>query len=273
METYNPGELARLLQSINEAKAYVVGMCDRGEADKKVPRVPLETTFIPLIALARDHANRLELQSTLNRVAEDHGYLHLALSQEQGITFEELRHQLAFLRESIEADLEKQHFVFISSSKVAVLLDMTTQWEEVWRKLPDCRSDTQEAVYCYCLDRYTASVFHSMRVSEHGLRNIAKRVGVKLIDRGKPQPIDFATWGKVIDGIKVKIAKAQSLPQGPRRNRKLQFCSDAAENCTYIRDIWRNEVSHTRKSYNEREAISALNRVRDFMQFLVGAPK
>lgn len=271
MRTFNAWELAKLLQKINEARAYAAGVCERGDRDKKVPEGPLQTIVIPLVNVARDHAIRIELQSTLNRVADGHGYFSVALSQE--ITFQELQHQLAVLRESIEADLEKQHFVFILPAKARILLEMPSQWEGVWRKLPDCKPDTEEAVYSYCLERNTASVFHSMRVSEYGLRNIAKKVGVKLTDKGKPQPIEFATWGKVIDGIKKEITAAQSLPQGPKKNRKLQFYSNAADSCTYIRDIWRNEVSHTRKKYTEAEALAVLNRVRDLMQFLADAPK
>ena len=102
---------------------------------------------------------------------------------------------------------------------------------------------------------------------------LLKKSGVKLTDKGKPQSIEFATWDKVITGIKTKIADVRLLPQGLRKNRNLQFYSDAAENCTYIRDIWRNEISHTRKNYNEGEAIGILKRVEDFMRLLAIGPK
>jgi hypothetical protein len=212
----------------------------------------------------------MELQSTLDRVAGRTGHFSRVLLKP--ITFQELLYQLSFLREAIESDLEKRQFVFIPSEKARVLIEMQGHWKGVWRKLPNCKIDTEEAVYSYCLGRHTASVFHSMRVSEHGLRSVAKKVGVKLTDKGKPQPIEFATWGKVIAGIRSKITAALSLPQGPRRSSKLQFYSDAADSCTYIKDIWRNEISHCRKSYKDAEALGVLNRVRDFMQLLVDAP-
>jgi hypothetical protein len=107
-----------------------------------------------------------------------------------------------------------------------------------------------------------------MRVAEYGLRYVAKKAGVKLTDKGKSQPIEYATWDKVIAEIKKQITAARALSHGPKKNMKLQFYSDAAENLTYIRDIWRNEISHTRKSYNEAEALGVLTRVRDFMELL-----
>lgn len=263
--------LTKLLHKLNEAMMYARKRCEMGDRDIQVPQTGLRTLVTPVVSLARDHAERIELQSTLDRVANRTGHFSRVLSQP--INFQELLHQLHVLREAIESDLEKRHFVFIPPEKAGILGKMPAQWNAVWKKLPNCKLDTKEAVYSYCLDRHTASVFHSMRVSEHGLRSVAKRVGVKLTDKGKPQPIEFATWDKVIVGIRNKITAAHALPQGPRKSRKLQFYSDAADRCTYIRDIWRNEVSHTRKSYREAEALAVLNRVGDFMQLLADAPQ
>jgi len=262
--------LAMLLHKISEAKTYAVKMCEQGYRDSEVPEAGLRTLVIPTILSAREVGEQIELHSTLDRVADGRGYFHKSVSQP--ITFQELRHHLVFLREAIQADLERRDFVFIPSEKAKLLTEMPVSWEAVWKKLPHCKKDSEEAVYSYCLQRNTASVFHSMRVSEHGLRNIAKRIGVKLTHKGKPQPVQFATWGAVISEIKNKINVANLLPHGARRNRQLQFYSYAADSCTFIRDIWRNEVSHARKTYGEAEALRVMDRVRDFMQFLVDVP-
>jgi hypothetical protein len=269
MRRFDARGLATLLLRINDAKAYAERNCELGNRDAAVPEWGLNTLVTPVVSSAREVAEQTELHSTLDRVAEGRGYFCQSLLN--SITFQELRHQLTVLREAIEADLEKRHFAFIPSEKAKLLAEMPASWKQVWKKLPKCRKDSEEAVYSYCLERNTASVFHCMRVSEHGLRNVAKRVGVKLTHKGKPQPIEFATWGTVISEIKNKINVANLLPHGPRRNKQIQFYSDAADSCTFIRDIWRNEVSHTRKTYNEVEALKVINRVRDFMQFLVGA--
>jgi hypothetical protein len=139
--------------------------------------------------------------------------------------------------------------------------------DAVFNAFPEARHDVRESGNCLACDNNTAAVFHLMRVAEHGLRNIAKKVGIKLIDKGKPQPIEYATWDKVITAINNKIIAAQKLPQGPRKSRSLQFHADAAENCSYIKE-WRNETSHTRTRYNCSEATSLLIRVRDFMCLL-----
>jgi len=53
-----------------------------------------------------------------------------------------------------------------------------------------------------------------------------------------------------------------------RKSQKIEHYSDAADHCTYMKDIWRNSVSHTRKPYSFTEAVAVFERVRDFMQLL-----
>lgn len=133
----------------------------------------------------------------------------------------------------------------------------------------DAVIEMMEAGNCFAVSRGIACVFHSMRVAEHGLRRLARRVGVKLIDRGKPMAIEYATWDKVIQGIRNEIADVRKLPLGKSKEAKLKFYSDAADHCEYMKDIWRNEISHTRRrSYNREETLGVFNRVRDFVQLL-----
>ena len=267
MHFYDVWGLAAALRHINEAEAYAIKICDSSGRDEKVTEKEIQTIVFPILAIARIHAEKAHLQSTMDRVW-DNGPFNMA--SKIGMTYQELKSELIVLRQAIEADLEKRDFVFIHPDKMKLLFEMEDDWSRIWEIIHKSKPDTKEAFYCYALERNTAAVYHSMRVAEFGLRFIAKKVGVKLKDNGKPQPIEHATWNKVIDGIKTKIAAARAMPHGPRRNRNLQFYSNAAENCTYIRDIWRNEISHTRKdfNYNEGEVLGVLIRVRDFMRFL-----
>lgn len=130
--------------------------------------------------------------------------------------------------------------------------------------------EMREAGNCMAASLYTASVFHSMRVAEYGLRLLARRVSVRLTDKHMRRlPIEYADWNKVIDGIRTRIRKLRERPKGPTQERRLQFCSDAADHCEYMKDIWRNEASHSRRLYSQTEAVGALNRVRDFINLLV----
>jgi len=255
-----------LLHHIDDAKVYATKMCDLGGRDDRIPQDEIDLHVRGIVVMAQHHAQHAHLQSTGDRVW-DNGPFNMA--SKVGITYQQLQNELTVLRQTIEADLEKHLFIFVPPDKAKVLRDLPPNWKDIWKKFPESTTDTQLAAQCYALEQAMGCVFHLMRVAEHGLRAVARKVGVKLTDKGKRQPIEFATWDKAIAGINVEIAKARALPHGPRKNRRLQFYSNAAENCTYIKDLWRNETSHTRKRYNDAEALGVMNRVRDFMQLLV----
>lgn len=189
-------------------------------------------------------------------------------SQVYMLTHQAVQAEFRGLEEDIVLDITEHKFVLIDKLLNEYVEKDDFFGAETLEVFSNAKYDIMAAGNCLAVGLDTAAVFHLMRVAEHGLRSIARKVGVKLTDRGKPQPIEFATWDKVITAINNKIAAARSSPHGPIKNRRLQFYSDAAENCTYIRDLWRNEVSHTRKQYNGPEAKGVLNRVRDFMRLL-----
>lgn len=121
---------------------------------------------------------------------------------------------------------------------------------------------------CYAASQYTACVFHCMRVAEYGLRKLARNSFLKIRltqKKGKTHPIEYADWQKVIDAIRSKIAKIRQRPVGPKREEDIRFLSLAADHCEYMKDIWRNEISHTRRWYKPEEALSVINRVKEFV--------
>jgi hypothetical protein len=91
-----------------------------------------------------------------------------------------------------------------------------------------------------------------MRVAEYGLRSLAKRLGVMVTHRGARQRIEDADWDKVITAIKNKIDSIRHLTIGPRRKAQLELYSDAADHCLFMRDIYRNKISHTQKPYKPK---------------------
>ena len=142
--------------------------------------------------------------------------------------------------------------------------------ESVYEMFPDARTDVIDTGLALGAQLYTASVFHAMRVAERGLKWLAKKLVVKLRDNKKDLPVTEAEWHKIIQGLQGKLKKLREAVKGERRRERLELYSRAADHCDYMREIWRNAVSHTQKSYNASEAENALNRVREFMQLLAG---
>jgi hypothetical protein len=142
----------------------------------------------------------------------------------------------------------------------------------VMAKFKPAVADIKDAGNCLAAECSTAAVFHLMRVSEYGLRAVAKRLKVKLTHKKAAQPVEFADWNKIITGIKNKIEELRKLPSSPKQDKRLTFYSDIAEQSEYIKDVWRNAISHTRRSYNHDEAMGVKQRVQDFMSRIAAGP-
>jgi hypothetical protein len=168
----------------------------------------------------------------------------------------------------IGAELEARKFLYVPQDKDEYLLKNRLFGNSVYQTFPSARKELTEAGTALAMDLYTACVFYLMRVAEHGLRELALRLRVKLTHKTKLLPLDFADWNQIITGIKNKITAARTLTPGPKKQAKLEMYSSAADHCEYMKDIWRNTASHSRKSYTKLEALQAMDRVRDFMQFL-----
>ena len=192
----------------------------------------------------------------------------LLMDGQERYSAELLEKELQSIKMEVILALSKRKFAYIPPPNAPYFEQEKLFGEDVYSKFEKARLDIKDVGNCFAAGLPTACVFHLMRVAEFGLRSIASKVGISLKDKGKLQPVEFATWDKVIQGINAKIATARTLAHGTQKSKKLQFYSDAAEQCMYIRDLWRNEVSHARKRYNESEALGVMGRIRDFMQLL-----
>jgi hypothetical protein len=194
--------------------------------------------------------------------------LDIQIKQHRRFSPELMVQELFKLKQLIVMETAKRHLAFISPPYDAYFEQEKLFGESVFEIFLDARQDVKDAGNCLAATLPTASVFHLMRVAEHGLRKLAKKLKVKLTHTGKPSPIEFADWDKVITAIRSNIAAARKLPAGPKRQAKLEGWSNGADHCEYMKDIWRNNMAHTRTPYNGPEAVGVLERVRDFMQFL-----
>jgi hypothetical protein len=185
-----------------------------------------------------------------------------------------LLRELRSLRDEFILEWSVYRFAFIPSPYAEYFERDKLFGERVDATFLDARLDIRAAGNCIAAELDTAAVFHLMRTAEFGLRALAKRMKVHLSHKGAFLPLELADWQAMLTAINNKIAAHRRTPKGSKGwQDKLEMLSDAAEHCAFMKDIWRNSVCHTRKSYQHPEAVAAFNRVREFMQFLVRAIK
>jgi hypothetical protein len=140
--------------------------------------------------------------------------------------------------------------------------------ETVYKDIPNARQDIKDAANCLAFELHTACVFHLMRAAEHGLRRLARRLKVVVTHNGMPSRYEDEEWSKIIDGVKAKAEESRKIQSKPEKRQRVKLYSDLADHCLFIKDIFRNDVSHTRAPYVAEEAKNAWGRVERFLQLL-----
>jgi hypothetical protein len=198
-------------------------------------------------------------------------HLRIELSNDEPFTAAMLARELQGMLGQMIISLSKRKFAYIPSPNSDYFEQDHLFGEEVYAEFVDARIDIKESGNSFAAALYTACVFHLMRVAEFGLRSLAASVGVTIKHTGSMIPLEYGEWDQIITEIQKRIDGARSLPRNQERERQLELYAEANQHCLFMKDIFRNTVSHARKAYNDVEAESAMRRVKDFMQFLANA--
>ena len=121
-------------------------------------------------------------------------------------------------------------------------------------KWPNLLEDCSESLKCMALSRYTASVFHLMRVMEIAVQKLGDKLNVKLTGE--------KNWQNILDEVNKAI---KLLDQKARETKQLASISSNLYN---VKLAWRNEVMHPKMTYTQEEAKGVLDSVKAFIEEL-----
>jgi hypothetical protein len=249
------------------ASSFVEAMHRLRDAEEMVkviraPRVLVPQDFIvlhvaPVVQFCNTQCKWIELEISLRRIDE-----HIRPKLETEITAGDLATELRVLRETIASELTDHDFAYIAQDKKKVYREWQTEWKRVLENFDEATKEIDQAVICFAMELYTATVFHMMRGAELGLRTLAVRVGVTL-----KHSIELEDWNTVLLAVDRKLEELHNAPKSPSRQAELKLYSDAASHLRYMK-AWRNEMANVRAVYGEGEAKSALTRVRELLELM-----
>jgi hypothetical protein len=250
------GRLQRLDAALGSAQAN----SHRNELDQDLEEFIRVLALMKEVCAGNDMLESVRLMERIDRHLTNH--THDASS---------IRTQVRHVIDAVAEETNKKRFLYIRSEYGHFLsgniFDAKTRV-----MFSNAVGDMEEAGNCLAVECSTAAVFHLMRVAEHGVRKLARsrKIGVKFVHSRKKQPLDHACWGDVVGAIKGKISqiKKNDAITGNKEQQQIMFYSNAADHCTYMKDIFRNQVNHLGKPYSQAEAVAIFGRVRDFMTFL-----
>ena len=166
-----------------------------------------------------------------------------------------LRDLIRGLQERIQDEMAERLFLYVPSNESELYTNsdsfISVAVSIKWANLTE---DISEAAKCFALSRYTASVFHLMRVMEFGVQKLGDKLGVVLTDK--------KAWHVILEEVN-KAIKA--------RDQKTQEAKDLASVCANLYNVklaWRNEVMHPKATYTKEEARRVLDSVKAFIEEL-----
>ena len=127
-------------------------------------------------------------------------------------------------------------------------------------KLPKWIDDIVEAGNCFAVGRYTACVFHLMRVMESAVQKFGKKLKINLIPEKE-------SWYKISQHINnaIKVLPEKTLKE---TNKKDKYAAILIH-LDNVRRVWRNDVMHPTETYTSEQAEDILRAVKIFIKDLV----
>ena len=143
------------------------------------------------------------------------------------------------------------HFFYIPIERAKLFDEKEPFGPLVSKKFPILTEDIQEAHRCYASGRYTATVFHLMRIMEVAVQRLGKKLRV--------QNVKNLVWQVILDQINSAISLL------PAKSAKTKKFAAVAGHLYNVKLAWRNEVMHPKATYTEEEAENLLSLVKIFM--------
>lgn len=162
------------------------------------------------------------------------------------------------LKERIRDELEDGYFLHLSTDEIKLFAPKTSLFgEQVEKQFPSAIYEIDEAAKCAALGRYTASVFHLMRVLEIGIGAIRQCLGI-------PDPVKASgrNWGAMLKSFR---DNALDVKTKVWRGDDKQFFEEAYASLDAVRVAWRNSTMHVENKYTPDEAEHIFAVVKGFM--------
>ncbi len=174
----------------------------------------------------------------------------------------DLHLMLSQLQSRIDDELSLTFFRHVTKEQAELFSQTKPFGEKVADKFPKAIEDIDEATKCMALERYTAAVFHLMRVMEIGVQHLGKKLKV-------PNPAE-REWHKILTAVNGAIKQLSNPPTPITAKQKSQRdkLAQAAVYLENVKNAWRNSVMHPKATYTEVEARRVYDTVKTYMEYL-----
>ena len=166
------------------------------------------------------------------------------------------------LKRSIVREMRANLFLHIPEDRKRYFSDADLFGPKVSEAFPSAIYDMEQAGKCLALARYTACIFHLMRVLEVALRTLGKTLHDPSLD-----PKTNPTWDRILRRFNDELGKERSK-RSPEWAADDVFFSGAATMLMGVKTAWRNPTMHVDINYDEEQVLDIWDQVRSFMRHI-----
>jgi hypothetical protein len=141
------------------------------------------------------------------------------------------KHDALNLLQTIERELTGRVFLSVPYDRCKAFSKPLEGWQHLLDVFPDAQEDIEEMNKCYALSRYTAAVFHSLLVVEHGLIRLGHYIGVTDPKLG---------WDATYKRLSWLLNNRASVPP----DLDFNFLEQTKARLDSMKLAWRNKVNH-----------------------------
>jgi hypothetical protein len=201
MESFEINDLTLILGSLVHCSR------DLNTADQLSKKICTEE-FLKQLATCLDG-----LETLCNNFDADPSLLHQIQNLKNGILEDKadrresvLHAQLEAILSGVQNNLGLRKFMYMTADDASYWDNPKLFGDDFLVSFPKAAIvELREAGNCLAVWRGTACVFHCMRIAEHGLRKLAKRLRVQIADKGRRCPLEYGDWDKIITAVRIKF--------------------------------------------------------------------
>lgn len=188
-------------------------------------------------------------------------YLKRLVESDDLRTFQGILKAIETSKERIWDELDSRTYVQIEPPRAKYYEPLQPPFgEAVFSQFASANDDIVEAGNCLSLERYTACVFHLMRVTEAGLKVLGRELGIPYAP----------SWEAYLRQI-AKIVEADWNTKSKAERARQPLYKDLAGDLQSVKIAWRNPTMHIVKKYAADEAMQIYNSVKQFVTRLAEA--
>lgn len=171
-----------------------------------------------------------------------------------------LAKDLEELRNRIMDELDDRHFFYVSGEGASLYESEEPFGTPVSLKFGATTTDINEAAKCLALERYTAAVFHLMRVMEIGVQELGVKLGVANTTE--------KAWGVLTTEMDAALRQRYPRNMTPAQKEEQANYAQVLSHLNGVRIAWRNPTMHPKSSYTGDEAREVFGHAKSFMRDL-----